>query len=105
MSKISFLRTLSFREFCQPGLIVLPFNWGDPIPDKVTLLNAESYWLHFLVFSPLCVFEYPTDKYLQISTNIFKYLTDKVTIDDGGLRRGPDGKITRGEETEVNSTQ
>jgi len=47
------------REFCQPGLIVLPFNWGDPIPDKVTL-------------------------------------------DDAGLRRGPDGKITRGEETEVN---
>ena len=51
----------SFREFCQAGLVVLPLNWGDPIPDKVTL-------------------------------------------DDAGLRRGPDGKIRRGKETEVNST-
>jgi len=49
------------REFCQAGLVVLPLNWGDPIPDKVTL-------------------------------------------DDAGLRRGPDGKIRRGKETEVNVT-
>jgi len=29
------------RKFCEPGLIILPFNWGDPIPDKVTLDDAE----------------------------------------------------------------
>ena len=42
-------------------MIVLPFNWGDPIPDKVTL-------------------------------------------DDGGPRRGPDGIVRTKKETEVNST-
>jgi len=49
------------RKFCQPGVIVLPFNWGDPIPDKVTL-------------------------------------------DDGGPRRGPDGVVRTKKETEVNVT-
>ena len=53
--------TSSFRKFCQAGVIVLPFNWGDPIPDKVTL-------------------------------------------DDGGPRRGPDGVVRTKKETEVNST-
>ena len=48
-----------FRKFCEPGLIILPFNWGDPIPDKVTL-------------------------------------------DDGERRRGPDGKVRLKKETEVN---
>ena len=42
-------------------MIVLPFNWGDPIPDKVTL-------------------------------------------DDGGPRRGSDGIVRTKKETEVNST-
>ena len=29
------------RKFCQPGLIILPLNWGDPIPDLVTLDDAK----------------------------------------------------------------
>ena len=29
----------TFRGFCKPVLIVLPNNWGDPIPDKVHKLN------------------------------------------------------------------
>merc|ERR1712192_124303 len=49
------------REFCQAGLVVLPNNFGDPIPEKVTL-------------------------------------------DDAWARRGPFGKIKRGQETEVNVT-
>ena len=31
------------NRYCQPRLIVLPFNWGDQNPDKITL-DDGSRW-------------------------------------------------------------
>merc|ERR1712012_892748 len=36
------------RGFCKPVLIVLPNNWGDPIPDKVHKLNRDPSVFYIL---------------------------------------------------------